>query len=249
MKSVHPKNTENQQIIYHLQSRSKQTSWIRRNSAIICIGIAIVLVISVQWYFIITSHDVHQRQPHDLFLSSFGGRSSSSSSSLAKSREKQQHQKQQRPKPKEGIDYITSPICGACTRSMFDHRSCYTIMERDLQKQKKSANDEKMSTIYDAATKIGKESNNCKLCDPITCWKYYFNSSTEKYGTDHHQSKYWKFDKVHPDYTNPTTFTLTSIPNDKRIPPSRFDDIGTFFQEKYEHAKAMNASIDYLVSA
>lgn len=242
MKGAHQNNDEGSQIIYHLQSRSKQTSWLRRNSAIICIGIAIVLVISVQWYFIFTSHDVHQQPHDDLFLSSFSS-PIRRRSSVAKSREKQQ--KQQRPKPKEGIDYITSPICGACTRSMFDHRSCYTIMQRDLNKK----STDKM-TIYDAATKIGKENTNCKLCDPIKCWKYYFNNSTDNYGTDHHhQSKYWRFDKVHPDYTNPTTFTLTSIPDDKRIPPSRFDDIGTFFQEKYEHAKAQNASIDYLVSA
>eukprot|EP00584_Thalassiosira_punctigera_P002884 CAMPEP_0172533140 /NCGR_PEP_ID=MMETSP1067-20121228/5940_1 /TAXON_ID=265564 ORGANISM="Thalassiosira punctigera, Strain Tpunct2005C2" /NCGR_SAMPLE_ID=MMETSP1067 /ASSEMBLY_ACC=CAM_ASM_000444 /LENGTH=596 /DNA_ID=CAMNT_0013317735 /DNA_START=475 /DNA_END=2265 /DNA_ORIENTATION=+ len=113
-------------------------------------------------------------------------------------------------------------------------------MQRDVQKS-----NGKM-TLIKAATKLGNESKSCKLCNPVQCWMHYFNNSTQHYGNGH-QSKYWRFDKSGPKFTNPTTLTLTSIPSELRIPPSRFDDIGAYFQEKYEFAKASNSSMDYLV--
>eukprot|EP00579_Thalassiosira_antarctica_P011259 CAMPEP_0201908992 /NCGR_PEP_ID=MMETSP0903-20130614/912_1 /ASSEMBLY_ACC=CAM_ASM_000552 /TAXON_ID=420261 /ORGANISM="Thalassiosira antarctica, Strain CCMP982" /LENGTH=593 /DNA_ID=CAMNT_0048443435 /DNA_START=100 /DNA_END=1881 /DNA_ORIENTATION=- len=103
-------------------------------------------------------------------------------------------------------------------------------------------------TLLDAAKKLGNESETCKLCHPVHCWEHYFNNSTQNYGSaGHHQSKYWRFDRSNPKFTNPTTFTLPSIPSKLRIPPSRFQNIGAYFQEKYESSKANNASMDYLV--
>jgi len=109
-------------------------------------------------------------------------------------------------------------------------------------------------TLLDTAKKLGEESEGCKLCDPVQCWKHYFNNSTDNYasnngssidGGEHkqkHQSKFWKFDKASPKYTNPQTLLMPSIPPQLRIPPSRFNDIGAYFQEKY----ATNSSMDYL---
>ena len=218
------------------------------------IGFAIICVICIQWHFAI----VHTRQnainntPHDRFLSSFVTPQQAASGGLPPIPDVVK-QKQTSTIAKESIptrrkrskdEYITSPICGGCTRSYFDARPCYTLMQRDASKSKEMS-------MLDAAKKLGKESTNCAVCDPLNCWKHYFNNNTENYPPDdnnnHHQSKYWRFDTSYPEYINPTTLSLTSIPTEQRIPPSRFDDIGNFFQEKYTYAKANNESINYLV--
>jgi len=204
------------------------------------IGVAIIIFLCIHWHQAI----LHTRdfQPLDsYFLSSF-----SSSRSRTKNNGRRPAKGAQRPLEVEtairgkGDPYIVSPICGSCTRSFFDFRPCFTIMERD---KKKSGG--KM-TILDAARKLGKESKTCEVCDPEQCWKHYFNNSTENYGNGH-QSKYWRFDRSHPKFVNPTTFFLNSIPAGLRIPPSRFQDMGAYFTEKYKYSKANNASIDYLV--
>ena len=138
-------NNDKKNGIYHLQSKSKQTSWIKRNGVTTTIGFAIALILCIQWHFaIIHTRDIHQ-QPRDLFLSSF------SSSSKKKTRRLPTAKRNQ-----SKDDYITSSICGACTRSYFDTRPCYTIMQREVQKSKRS--------ILEAARKLGRESKTCDIC-------------------------------------------------------------------------------------
>mmetsp|Transcript_24233 Transcript_24233/g.52273 ORF Transcript_24233/g.52273 Transcript_24233/m.52273 type:complete len:719 (-) Transcript_24233:206-2362(-) len=204
-----------------------------RRYATAFIGIAIVIVLCIHWHLAI----LHTRglQPHDLFLSSF------SSSRLGTNGQPAGEPRPLEAAPRDDVaPYILSPICGGCTRSFFDHRHCFTILQRD---EKKSGG---KLTLLDAASKLGRESKTCELCDPVQCWKHYFNNSTQNYGSGH-QSKYWRFDRSHPKFVNPTTFSLTSIPSELRIPPSRFQDMGAYFREKYEFSKANNASMDYLV--
>jgi len=145
--------------------------------------------------------------------------------------------------------YITSDICGECFRSLFDTRQCYTIMARDVKKLG--------LTLSKAAEKLGHESKNCQMCHPQHCWDHYFNNtnantnSTQQqqpnyYGSGH-KSKYWRFDTASPKFTNPITLTLPSIPDELRMPPSRFHDIGAYFTEKFEFATKFNKSMDYLV--
>ena len=89
------------------------------------------------------------------------------------------------------------------------------------------------------------------MCNPDQCWRLYHNNAnhTEKtrLHSAHHLSKYWRFDRTSPKFTNPTTLALPSIPAQFRIPPSRFHDIASYFQEKHDFAKAHNSSLDFLV--
>lgn len=134
--------------------------------------------------------------------------------------------------------YITSEMCGACTRSFFDHRPCYTIMERDA----------KQMTMAEAAIKLGNESENCKLCHPKRCREHYLGPDGGS-GTNSTslRSKFWRFDRANPRIYNPSTIKFDSIPESLRIPPERYDDIGAYFVEKFECSKAHNTSMDYLV--
>ena len=224
------------------------------------ISTAIIVVVCVHWHLAI-SH-TSNLQLHD-FVSSSSSFSSSAEAASSPLRSRsatndQSSSSSSKALPNQPLDvkhiddgtasnapYITSPICGGCSRgSYFDTRPCYTILERDHKKSKGKL------SLLDAATSLGKTSEACQICNPEQCWRQYTNN-TATASTDNtaqqHLSKYWRFDRSSPKFTNPTTVALPSIPTKFRIPPSRFDDITTYFQEKYEYAKAHNTSLDYLV--
>jgi hypothetical protein len=53
--------------------------------------------------------------------------------------------------------------------------------------------------------------------------------------SSYYYSKYWRYDTVGPAYTNPRTiYFSSSIPDTKRIPPTRFHDIETYLSERYD---------------
>ena len=210
-------------------------------------SITICLVIAIQWHLVITHVHRNPAAGHGLFLSSFaaGADANSPNNNVAPRIVKQASNagEMTRSQPTDRAHdgepaYITSDICGACTRSFFDHRPCYTIMERDA----------KQMTITEAAIKLGNESETCKLCHPRRCREHYLgpdggggaNSTSLR-------SKFWRFDRANPQITNPSTIMFESIPDSLRIPPERFDDIGAYFVEKFEYSKAHNTSMDYLV--
>ena len=231
------------------------------------ISTAIIVVVCVHWQLAI-SH-TQNLQPHDLFLTSFASSSSSSASAevirshsaASASNNNIDDRSFLHSASRDNSDppYITSPICGGCTRgSYFDgDRHCFTILQR------KQARSNGALSILAAATFLGNESDACKICNPEQCWRMYTNNTnnnnttidTTTNNTHHHRhhhpprrpSKYWRFDRISPKFTNPTTLTLPSIPNRFRIPPSRFNDIASYFQEKYEYAQSHNSSMDYLV--
>ncbi|KAL7533111.1 hypothetical protein ACHAXR_005048 [Thalassiosira sp. AJA248-18] len=233
-------------------SRHRSKKNCARCNATAVIGIAIIILMGLHWHLAI-HHTRTGMQPHDLFLSSFvSPRSGKNYRSDDIEIEPQQaagmnvNSTEKRPlsSPQDGVaPYILSPICGGCTRSYFDSRPCFTIIQREVKKS--------TLTLLQAATKLGKESKTCELCDPVQCHNHYFNRSQNNHhgsSVQHQdQSKYWRFDRGNPKFTNPSTVTLTSIPPELRMPPSRFQDIGAYFEEKYEYSKANNASMDYLV--
>lgn len=133
--------------------------------------------------------------------------------------------------------YILSEICGHCVRDLTNMTSkmfrggvpCYDLMYR--RKKKGLA-----KTMVDAARMVAEEFPECGNCHPENCWKGYFDDlSMSVQGLNEmkkgYLTKYWRFDQAAPKITSPTTLTLPSIPEEFRIPPSRFADIETFLIE------------------
>jgi len=207
-------------------------------------SMAICLVITIQWHLVLNHVNRNPAAGHDgLFLSSFAAAVPSSTSRTGR---QAGHaggritRSQPTDRAHDGEPaYITSEICGGCTRSFFDHRHCYTIMERDA----------KQMTMAEAAIKLGNESENCKLCHPRRCREHYFGPGGGDItnSTSMMRSKFWRFDRANPRIKNPSTIKFDSIPDSLRIPPERYDDIGAYFVEKFERSIAHNTSMDYLV--
>ena len=235
-----------------MASAAREKTPKRWRVVVIAFSMAICLVVAIQWHLVIDHVNRNPAAGHDgKFLSSFAvavasGTDARSPNSKVASRIGRQAgnaggitRSQPTHMAHDGEPaYITSEICGGCTRSYFDHRPCYTIMERDA----------KQMTMTEAAIKLGNESENCKLCHPRRCREHYLGSddggSTNSTGT---RSKFWRFDRANPRISNPSTILFDSIPDSLRIPQERYDDIGAYFVEKFEYSKAHNTSMDYLV--
>ncbi|KAL9184487.1 hypothetical protein ACHAXT_012457 [Thalassiosira profunda] len=226
------------------EDKSHLPGCLRRYAAAV-IGIAISFVLFVQWNLAL--HHTRSLQPHDLFLSSFASPLSGGNGRRAQVDDNRPLGKdgsaaanvQQPDTHDDGVaPYITSSICGGCTRSYFDARPCFTLVQRE---QKKSG-----LSLEEAASKVGKESKHCELCNPALCLQHYLGNNTKVDGSGI-KAKYWRFDRASPKFSNPTTLTLKSIPDELRIPPSRFDDIGAYFSEKYNEVRGDNTGMNYLV--
>jgi len=107
-------------------------------------------------------------------------------------------------------------------------------------------------SLADAARRVGREEGrgggaaSCGMCDPEGCLARYLDATAAADGVGL-RTKYWRFDRAGPVFENPTTLALRSIPDDMRIPPGRFDDIGEYFRERYELAKIDNSTLDFLM--
>lgn len=154
----------------------------------------------------------------------------------------------------DDASYITSPICGPCFRGdMADSRqACYDVLQRLLKKTNDS--------LADAAQLLAERHPECELCLPQKCREHYLSrdklppsasdSASSTNDNQQYKFKYWRFDRAAPKFTNPTTLTLNSIPSELRIPPSRFNDIGNYFQEQFweRHNTTSNSSgMDFLL--
>ncbi|KAL7549896.1 hypothetical protein ACHAWF_013155 [Thalassiosira exigua] len=217
-----------------------------RRIAPAAIAVAIAVVASAQWLLAI--HHVHLGGDPRPRLPSWASSWASGSNAAGRRR---RGRRPPPPRPRRSDDYLTSELCGGCTRSFFDSRPCFTIIERDVQKKR-------ARSLTEAARKLGRESENCALCDPDRCRDYYLGNSTHASGggsgsgsgggsSGGRRSKYWRFDRTHPSFSSPTTLALPSIPSKLRIPPERFEDAGKYFAEKHEFLKETNSSMDYLV--
>ncbi|KAL7530880.1 hypothetical protein ACHAXR_003724 [Thalassiosira sp. AJA248-18] len=215
------------------------TSSLRR--AAIVIGVSIIIVVSNHWLLAIR-HVSDWRQSGPMLpsrsLATFRNGHRTNNGGSGGYREGADSNTT-RIKPHDD-SYILSPICGGCFRSRSNGKHCADLVMR-RQKENKS-------TLLDAASAVGKENTDCKICDPDYCLEAHSTGgkSPDKSTANRYQTKYWRFDRTSPKFTNPTTLTLTSIPSELRIPPSRFPDIIAYFQEKYNisHSKS---SMDFLV--
>mmetsp|Transcript_3526 Transcript_3526/g.8994 ORF Transcript_3526/g.8994 Transcript_3526/m.8994 type:complete len:836 (-) Transcript_3526:1456-3963(-) len=142
--------------------------------------------------------------------------------------------------------YTLSPLCGGCVRSLSNMTSkmyrfgvpCYDIMLRRLKRGNAQSLDH-------AATLVAEEFEECRICHPRTCWKNYFDElSLNPEGlvepNSGYLTKYWRFDSAAPKFSSPTTLVLSSIPQEFRIPPSRFADIEAYLIEKYNEFESSN---------
>lgn len=133
----------------------------------------------------------------------------------------------------------TSAVCAGCWRSYShdDGRThCHSLIERHVKLNASMS-------LADAARRVGGE--GCGMCDPGGCRARYLDAAAADGGGP--RAKYWRFDRAGPAFENPTTLALRSIPDDMRIPPGRFDDIGEYFRERYESAKIDNSTLDFLM--
>ena len=229
--------------------------------------VLIFLVIANHWH--LASHyvdDLHRNDAHHraISLTKFLGEedspnaadaneqsvvSSPDAAALSESNQKQLAQDEA---------YITSSTCGLCYRGKGGSTAhpvyCHTTLERWMSKNASL-------TLADATKDLVKAQSNCQYCLSERCYEYYLrnnkkssSSIAERRSSSNGQLsfKYWRFDTAAPKFTNPTTITFNSIPSSSRIPPSRFHDIGKYFQEKYwerHHNTAISNSsgLDFLM--
>ena len=191
----------------------------RRDAAVVFLLIAIVLVAASNWYLAHTHHaGSHHLQTSALFdalQASLGGQTILQSTTSGNTSD-------------QTDAYLLSSICGGCTRSNQGRKkACFDLVLAEKDKLGWNA------TLLEAAINVGKQYKECRVCDPAKCLSYYHDvyEEEEKYNQHRAKFKYWRFDRSAPQFSNPTTFYLNSIPSEFRIPPSRFHDIGLYFQE------------------
>ncbi|KAL3790815.1 hypothetical protein HJC23_004716 [Cyclotella cryptica] len=234
MDPQHPALSE-PQLTSRKQGRSKSL----RSTSLLVVAVLILVVLGNQWR--LARHYVHVLHGHDYHASS-----------LASFLAQQADFKPNKAEYSIGGSYIHSPICGACYRGKSRSGTpCHDIVEKYIKTSGFQG------SFVDAATLAGRKQHECELCDPQKCHAHYLHahdtgfdssSSSTNSNTTHYQYKYWRFDRVYPKFTNPTTLTLSSIPSHLRIPPSRFHDIATFFEERYNSSLGQNTSgLDFLV--
>ena len=213
------------------QQRAPKQYVSRRNVALIFILLAIILVTASNWY-VATHHVGHDPQQNALFAAlqaslgsnRLGGSSSSSRTVI-----------------NQTGAYILSPICGGCTRLKKDEKkTCFDLVRGEQKKLGGS------TSLVDASSSIGRQHKECELCDPAKCLSHYHVDHGQQHPNT--KSKYWRFDRSGPKFSNPTTFYLQSIPTELRIPPQRFDDMGMYLQERHNYTLQNNLiGMQYLV--
>lgn len=215
------------------RQRTGRQSVSRRDLVMIIILLGIILITANNWY--LATHHLGQHDPQknalfDALQASLVSVSDHLGSSNSDSNSNMVNQ--------SGA-YILSEFCGACTRSNAGKKSCFDIIHR---KQKKLGEN---ATLRDAAIIIAAEHKECELCDPAKCLSHYHVNAGQLNMT---RSKYWRFDRSAPKFSKPTTFYLQSIPDELRIPPQRFNDIGRYFYERHNYTLKNNLiGMQYLI--
>ena len=211
----------------------KRTCRYRRDAVITLLLLAIILVAANNWYLATHHHESFDSQQNNALFAALQASLGSNNGRRVKRSSRQEEKDDQ-------IEaYITSPICGACTRSNAGGQSCFNIIKRKQNKMGDNA------SLVDAATIIGNGRKECELCDPAKCLSHY---NVEGGGSNNTKSKYWRFDRSSPKFSNPTTLYLKSIPTGLRIPPERFNDIKSFFLEIHNYTLQNNLiGMPYLV--
>jgi hypothetical protein len=231
------------------------------------VGAAVTILLCFHWYSLI----LHTRDYHDArFLPSSSSssprppRSSSSSSAGGGGGGRAPPDdagQRRRSSPRvddggigvvdRGEPYIlgNSSVCAGCFRSYTDDGGggtthCLSLIEGHTRQNASMS-------FVDAARRVGEEAGGgaCGICDPERCRTRYLNATAAAVadGGGGLRMKYWRFDRAGPEFENPTTLFLRSIPDAMRIPPARFGDIGEYFRERFKLARGDNSSLDFLV--
>mmetsp|Transcript_7088 Transcript_7088/g.16422 ORF Transcript_7088/g.16422 Transcript_7088/m.16422 type:complete len:836 (-) Transcript_7088:61-2568(-) len=146
--------------------------------------------------------------------------------------------------------YILSNLCGGCAKSKElnmtskkyrEGTPCWEIMTRRMNKGA-------VATTEDAGRLVANEFPACKLCHPDNCWREYFDEAqlsdriNEGDARDNlgYHTKYWRFDQSAPEFRNPTTLVLPSIPDELRLPTHRVKDIEAYLTEIYHDFESRN---------
>ncbi|KAL7462645.1 hypothetical protein ACHAXS_003022, partial [Conticribra weissflogii] len=158
--------------------------------------------------------------------------------------------------------HILSPMCGGCHHALRDrrdeHTDCYGFMKRKKNKLK-------LDSMVDAALVVGGADRDaiaghvrgniadhaiegCDVCNVDRCWMRWLspdyhrppnnatNANTKtKTKRKRYLTKYWRYDRTSPKFTNPTTLYLSSIPESLRVPPSRYNDVENYLMEIYNN--------------
>ena len=78
-------------------------------------------------------------------------------------------------------------------------------------------------------------------------FSYTFNN-TNNGEVNYTQYKYWRYDRISPQYNVASGLMLASIPDRLRIPPSRFNDIEDYIRQLYtDHPDPKNTTNSFLL--
>jgi len=216
------------------------------------IGVALILVLAFHWYLVMHHVSYHAPHPHynpkmKLMSSTRdkkkGGVSASSPLGGASSfvsvlgEEVSSFFEQHDKAGDKGDAYILSPVCGGCYRAYRkgDHMPCYDVIQKHII-------DNHNAALHDAAANVGRTVEGCAVCDPTSCNSRYRGTSFTATNTKEYGTKYWRFDRTAPKFTNPTSLVLPSIPDDVRLPPSEFDNVEAFLGKLYADPNPENTT-------
>mmetsp|Transcript_29944 Transcript_29944/g.63501 ORF Transcript_29944/g.63501 Transcript_29944/m.63501 type:complete len:483 (-) Transcript_29944:258-1706(-) len=225
---------QQQQLIKRQRSSNNQSSSLLR-----IIGVAIVFVLAFHWYLVI--HHVSYHAPshgHNAFLASSMVDSRSSSNSrggATKNDEKNKNNGKDEP-------YILSPVCGGCYRTYDSNGTpCFDLIQQYMKQHNGTS-------LQEASQFVGRDVKDCSTCNPDTCYEHYINDKDGSTTSDEqYQTKYCRFDQTSPKYTSPTSLVLPSIPDELRIPPSRYNDIEAYIRQKYANPDPENTTNVFLM--
>ncbi|KAL9185668.1 hypothetical protein ACHAXT_003445 [Thalassiosira profunda] len=194
------------------------------------IGVAIVFVLAFHWYLVLHHVTFHApRGHHPSFLPGWehgkGGAKKWTGGGGAKSRNKGGKE-----------PYILSEVCGGCYRTYANVGKetipCHYLIQ---QHQREHAG----TSLREASKSVAQEHRKCDICNPDTCHGRYLGDSSAGHT---YQTKYWRFDRTGPEYTNPTALVFPSIPDELRVPPEKFDDVESFLKERYANPDPENTT-------
>ena len=203
---------------------------------------AIAFVLAFHWYLILhhVSYHAPNREYNPFLALSLGG--NDGSKIRRGGRRKKHYGKVEEP-------YILSSACGGCYRTYYkDGKYCHDLIQEYMQQNNGTS-------TQDASKFVGQDVNECKICNPETCYnnQYYGISSSssqqQRQQKQKYKTKYWRFDQTAPQLNSPTSLFLPSIPDELRIPQSQYtnDNIESYIREKYANPDPANITNVFLM--
>ena len=235
----HNNNYQQQSQLTTKKSSSSSSSLLR------IIGVAIAFVLAFHWYLILHHVSYHApKREHNPFLAlSLGGDSDHGKvrgSRRVRGRRKHNNNGKEEP-------YILSSACGGCYRTYYkDGKYCHDLIQEYMQQNNGTS-------IQDASKFVVQDVDECKICNPDTCYNNQYDmsslSSQQQQLQQKYKTKYWRFDQTAPQLNSPTSLVLPSIPDELRIPQSQYtnDNIESYIRKKYANPDPANITNVFLM--